>query len=203
MYAFKLAMICCFTSLATFAFAEVRESTTGVDFPSEVSFEYKGKSFKLQITGEATRKKFFVSVYNVAHYLQEGAVMSFGANKIQTILNEDTAKQLTFKWVRTVEAAKVKEGYDESFKKTLSPHEYAQLQNEISQFLSYFNQEVKKGDEHVLRWLPGGNIEVIIKGNTVGTISNPSFAKALWSIWFGDKSVVDSEKLVSLLKLSR
>lgn len=200
MHALKLALICCFTLLATFTFAEVRDSTTGEVFPNEVSFEYQGKPFKLQITGEATRKKFFVSVYSVAHYLQEGAPMASGANKIQTILDEDTAKQLTFKWVRTVEAAKVKEGYDESFKKTLSPFEYAQLQNEITHFLSYFNQEVKKGDEQVLRWLPGGSIEVIIKGNKVGTISNPAFAKALWSIWFGDKSVVDREKLVSLLK---
>lgn len=198
MNALKLTLICLCTLLTTFTFSEVRDSSTGENFPNEVSFEYQGKPLKLQITGVATRKKFFVSVYSVAHYLQDGALPK-GVNKFQAILNGDKAKQLSFKWVRTVEAAKVKEGYDESFKKSLSPSEYAQVRNEITQFLNYFNQEVKQGDEQILQWLPDGKIEIIINGNKQGSINNPAFAKALWSIWLGDKAVVDREKLVSLL----
>ncbi|MBA3815395.1 MAG: chalcone isomerase family protein [Parachlamydiaceae bacterium] len=199
MYALKLAMIGCLTLLSAFAIAEVREGVIDEFFPSEVTFEYEGKPLRLQMTGESIRKKFFVNVYSVAHYLQEGPFDS-GVSKFQAILNDDKAKQLTFKWLRTVEVAKVRDGYDESFKKILSQSEYAQLKNEITQFLSYYNVEVRKGDEHILRWLPRGNIEVIIKGNQVGNIINPAFAKALWSIWLGDKTVVDREKLVSLLQ---
>lgn len=193
MEALKWAIICCLTLMAACAFAEMGKSTAGSLFPKEVIFEYQGKPVKLQMTGEATRKKFFVSVYQVAHYLQEGAVVS-GTNKFQSILNDNAIKQFTFKWLRTVEAAKVKEGYQESFKKTLSASAYAQLQDEISRFINFF-KEVKSGDEYVLRWLPGGHIEVMIQGSKVGEITNLAFAKALWSIWFGDKSVVDREKL--------
>lgn len=195
----KLALMCCLTLLTTFTFADVQSNGSKEEFPRKITIEYQGTPVNLQLTGEATRKKFFVSVYDVAHYLQEGVAIAPGS-KFQDILNARAVKELAFKWVRTVEAAKVKEGYEESFKKTLSPNEYTQLQNQIEQFLGFYDQGVTKGDEQALRWFPDGKIEVIIKGNSVGTINNPAFAKALWSIWFGDKPVVDREKLVSLLK---
>ena len=74
------------------------------------------------------------------------------------------------------------------------------MQNQIETFVHFFNQPVQKGDEHILRWLPGGYVEVIINGNQVGSVTGQDFAKALWSIWFGSRSVVDRNALVSLMK---
>jgi hypothetical protein len=71
------------------------------------------------------------------------------------------------------------------------------LQNEIDRFISFFNGDIQKGDVHILRWLPDGNIEVLVNDKKVGSIKNNEFAHLLWSIWFGPKSVVNRNSLVS------
>ena len=68
----------------------------------------------------------------------------------------------------------------------------------LTHFIGFFNQDVQKGDEQILRWIPGGYVEVLINGKAAGNITNHDFAKALWSIWFGQNSVVDRNSLVSM-----
>lgn len=193
-----LTLILSFFSLCLFADSSVVDSATGEVFPSTVSFDFGGNHYDLQATGVATRKKFFVNIYSVAHYLQTGAISN--ADKIEQILQDNLAKQLTMKWVRAVNADKVQEGFQESFKNSLLPTDFRRLQNEISQFLQFFSRDVKKGDEHVLRWIPGGHIQVLINGKTAGEITNKDFAVGLWDIWFGSKGAVDRNQLISLLK---
>jgi hypothetical protein len=192
----------CISSVVTYAADDIKDSSTGETFPSRVSFEHDGKQYKLNTTGVATRKKFFVKVYSIASYLQEGVTPSGSStlDKVQAILNDQNAKQLTFKWVHDVSAAKVQEAFNESLKSAIPEADYAQLQGDVNKFLQFYNQEVHKGDEHFLRWLPGGYIEVILNGKKAGSITNTELAKGLWSIWFGPKSVVDRDSLLSSLK---
>lgn len=188
----------CLLPLCSYAEGEVRDNSTGVTFPGEVSFDHEGKQYHLLATGVSTRKKFFIKVYSIASYLQEGTSQS--SDKFQEIMRDDKAKQLTMKWVHNATVDQVQNGYQDSFRKVLSDSQRSQLQNEINTFVYFFNQEAKKGDEHILRWLPGGYVEVIINGNKVGDITDQDFAKGLWMIWFGSKSVVDRDNLVSLMK---
>jgi hypothetical protein len=185
----------CFLSLGA---EEIRDSSTGVTFPSTVSFTHSGKEYQLECTGVATRRKFFVKVYSVAHYLQKGAANE--GDKFAAILQDNVAKQLTLKWVHEASPSQVMEGYRESFKNVLSEAEYNSLSPQIDQYLQFNNQEAHKGDEHILRWLPGGYVEVLINGKKTGSLSNTQFAKGLWSIWLGPKSVVNRDNLVSLMK---
>ncbi len=197
----KSLLISCFVlffSLNAFAAQEVTDSSTGVSFPAEISFDYQGKNYQLDATGVATRKKLIVKVYSVAHYLQKQAAQN--GDKLQQILNDANAKQLTIKWVRDVPLDKALEGYVESFKASNSDQVYEQLQVPFKAYIAFFKQEIKKGDEHVIRWIPGGVIEVQINGKPIGSITNPDFAKALWNIWFGNKSVVNRDNLMSLMK---
>lgn len=188
--------IFCFSFLSLFIYAdnEIQDPSTGVVFPSEVSFEYNGKEFHLQATGVSTRKKFFVKVYSIASYLEKRADTS--GNILQAIMQTDQAKQLTMKWVHEASIERVRNGYQESFQNTLTSDQYGQLRNEIETFISFFSQAVQKGDEHILRSLPGGVVDVIINGRRVGSIPNQEFAKALWSLWFGEKSVVNRDQLL-------
>ena len=68
----------------------------------------------MQATGVATRKKFFVKVYSVASYLQDGA--NPGGDVVQAIMQDQKAKQLTLKWVHEASPEKVQDGYRESFR---------------------------------------------------------------------------------------
>jgi hypothetical protein len=177
----------------TYLCADVNDPSTGVVFPSEISFDANGQKYNLKETGVSTRKKFFVKVYSVASYIQDGATKN-------DLLEDGKAKQLTMKWVHEADAQKIQDGYKESFKTTLSSAENTQLTNEINKFVSFFSKPAQKGDEYILRWIPGGTVQVILNGTEAGTITNPEFAKGLWSIWFGTKSVVDKEKLSADLK---
>lgn len=200
MAAFISRILGVFLCFVTFnLYADVADSSTGVTFPSQVTVEHDGKQYKLQATGTATRKKFFVKVYSVASYIQEGALTGSG-DKFQPFMSDEFAKQLTLKWVHEASPEKVQEGYQESFKNALSSAEYSNMQNAIDQYIHLFNQPVQKGDEQIIRWFPGGYVEVVFNGKTIGSITNPDFARVLWSIWFGNKSVVDRNQLVSGLK---
>jgi hypothetical protein len=169
------------------------DTVTGASFPSEVTFDFNGKSYHLEATGVATRKKLFIKVYSIAHYLQDGG-------DIAAILQDNKAKQFTIKWVYDVSVEKVQNAYREAFQNSFSTEELAKLQTEINQFLSYFTSEARRGDEYILRWIPGGITEVIINGEKKGDITNATFARGVWNIWFGSKSVVNKDNLVSLMK---
>lgn len=171
--------------LASFSlYAEMTDKATGLTFPEHVTFNFEGKDYQLTATGVATRKKFMFKVYSVAHYLQEGG-------QTKEILNDHFAKQLTIKWARNVPASKIQEGYQESLGDT---------QGDAGKFISFFNQDAKAGDEYILRWIPEGNLEVLINGSEVGMIKNGAFAKRVWEIWFGSKNIVDKNALMSFIK---
>ncbi|MCE5316169.1 MAG: chalcone isomerase family protein [Parachlamydia sp.] len=190
-----LIFSCC--GLLSLQAEDVRDNATGETFPKQVSFSHDGKDYQLECTGVATRRKLIIKVYSVASYLQTGAS---GADKFQLFTQDDLAKQLTLKYVHDVPAAKVTDAYQESFKNAFAGSDYAQQKNDIDKYIQLFNRDVKKGDQQIIRWLPGGYIEVIINGQNAGNLTNKALAKALWSIWFGDHSVVDRNKLVSLMQ---
>lgn len=175
----------------------IQDTSTGQSFPDEVSFDYNGKAYNLEATGVSTRKKFFVKVYSVAHYLQKAEEGS-RSDVMDQIFDDNRAKQLTLKWVRSGGSKKVQDGYHESFEKVLGGREYGALRNEINQYVSWFG-DVNSGEEHVIRWIPGGIIDVYINGQHKGTITNEKFAKAVWEIWLGRKSVVNRNQLVARL----
>jgi hypothetical protein len=193
-----LSFLTLFCACSVYADTEVTDKATGESFPASISFNADGKDYQLEATGVSTRKKLIIKVYSVAHYLQKGATA--GSDKLQTILSDLNAKQLSIKWVRAVPADKVKDGYNESFKTAIQDPAYTQVQSAIKTYLAFFNQDVQKGDEHIIRWIPGGTIEVLINGKTAGTIKDPEFAKGLWNIWFGNKSVVNRDALMNLMK---
>lgn len=192
------ALLFCTISTSLFAEETIKSSDTGASFPKEVSFKYEGKDYNLKATGVATRKIFFVKIYSIASYLQENKGQK--GNIIEQIMNPDNAKELIIKWVRDVGGKRVEEGYHEAFEKVLTKEEADTLKDEITEFASYFKDGVKNGEENVLRWIPGGVVEVDVNGKTVGTIKSEPFAKALWSIWFGSDSVVNRSDLVLLMK---
>lgn len=186
-----LALFCAIT-----LHADVTDEATGISFPSEVSFDYEGKTYDLDVTGVSTRKKLIIKVYSVAHYLQKEAQ---GADRLDKILSDENAKQLTIKWARNVPLEKILSGYHDSFKSVI-PSPSPEQQKNIETYTSFFKQEANKGDEHVIRWIPGGIIEVEVNGTKAGTITNSQFARDLWNIWFGNKSVVNKDKLMSDMK---
>lgn len=172
---------------------EMTDSDTGKTFPKTITFQHQGEQFNLSGTGVSTRKKFFVKVYSIASYIEDPSSVKEG-DIFNNILNSKQAKQLTSIWLRNVGQNKVQDGYRDSLKKVTSGNS-----SEIDKFISFFG-DVNNGDTHIIRWLPDGTITVTINGEEKGSIKNEQFAKALWSVWFGKDSVVNRNKLISLIQ---
>lgn len=177
-------------------FSEIHADISTI-FPNKVSFTKNGTNYQLQLTGAATRKKFFIKIYNVASYLDEEAAKG---NILSEIMKDENAKQLIVKWTYNADLGRVRNGYLDSFKSALSEKEYKELESDITKYLSFFRKDIKKGDEHIFRWLPGGYVESTINGKVAGSITNIHFAKALWDIWFSGDSAANGGSLLTLTK---
>ena len=108
------------------------------------------------------------------------------------------AMQITMDFVRDIDAEKIQKAYREGFEKHASEPEWAEIEPLVERFVGYFDHEVKKYDQYVLRSLPGGVILATIRGIEGGPIENATFARVLWRIWLAKGSVVDRKDLVRM-----
>jgi len=173
----------------------VTEPSTGKKFPTVQSFSAGGKEYTMQLTGVAVRKKVIFKVYGMAHHMENPAGGT-RAGVIKDALTDGKAKQITMVFVRDVDASSIQNAYRNGFKENASKQELPQIQALIERFVGNFTSEVKENDVFILRWLPGGTIIPVIKGEEKEPITSQVFARVLWTIWFGDDSIVDPDDLV-------
>lgn len=173
----------------------ILDPTTKKSFPAEVSFSHEGTDYHLNVTGSTARRMFTINIYAIAHYMDR--TLSGESDEIfQSILSDENAKQVTLIWMHNATAKQIQDSYLQSFQKVLSKREFASLRDDIDQFVSFFKQDALVDDQYIFRWIPGGLIEMDLNGSK-SSISNTSFANALWSIWFGPQSVLNREQLIS------
>jgi hypothetical protein len=176
----------------------VKENSTGKVFPATITASMDGKSYPMAITGTAVRKKVIIKVYAIAHYMQDppsGKEKELYAG----VLKDGKAKQITMEFVRDVGVDKIRDAYRDGFKENAGKDEFPTISQQVEQFIGYFGGDVKENDTFILRWLPGGVIQAQVQGVEKPAITNPTFARVLWSIWFGEDSIVDREDLISRL----
>lgn len=173
----------------------VTEPSTERTFPKEVTFKSGESSYSLNLTGVAVRKKFVFKVYGMAHYMQD-PIRGSKQDVLKSILVDGRAKQISMVFVRDVDLGKIQETYREGFKNNASSDELRTIEPLVNTFVGYFTKDVKENDQFVLRWLPGGTVSVTVQGEEKPPITDLTFARVLWSIWFGEDSIVDREDLI-------
>jgi hypothetical protein len=194
----RLALLVgCVALLCQFLLAQemVKEPSTGKMFPSTVKITYEGKDYSLKLTGVAVRKKVVFKVYGLAHYMQDPPTTNED-DAYKAVLADGKAKQLTLDFARDVDVDNIKNAYRDGFKENSTPDELMKIQPLVDQYIGFFVSEVKENQKFVIRCLPGGVVLVNIAGVDKPAIKDPTFARVLWSIWFGEDSIVDREDLV-------
>lgn len=176
----------------------VQEPSTERVFPAEVTIKAGEASYTLKATGAAVRKKVIIKVYGMVHYLQDPPRCS-EAEAFRTILKDGKAKQITMEFVRDVTTDQIRDAYRDGFEANATDAEKKEIAPHVETFLSYFDAGVKENQQFVLRWLPGGKIVPIINNAEKPAIVNATFARVLWTIWFGEDSIVDREDLVKFM----
>ncbi len=102
-------------------------------------------------------------------------------------------------FVREVSADRIRKAFREGFQGNASPSELEDIRPLLRQFLASMYKDVQEDDRFIIRWLPGGVTVCLFEGEAVIRITSVTFARLLWSIWFGERPVVDRAELIRLL----
>ncbi len=190
--------------LITCAYAEQPQENTNNEFSDSVAIEHKGEKLELGLTGLTIRKKFFLKIYSMAHYIEKTNSSFDISDKdiYSTLLKHDCAKQISMVFKRALSAKQIKESLTDGMKMNSAEGEFEQIQASVETFNRAITADVKKDDEFTLRWFADGTLVSLFQGHEISAIKDRQFAKILWSIWFSEKSVVKRERLIEKLLTS-
>ncbi len=161
---------------------DVVEPKSGVKFAAKVD--------DLSLLGAGLRVKkvlFTFKAYALGFYVADAALAGpLAAYKgktsspefYKTLVEGDFPKQMTLKMLRDLSQSRIQGAMREA----LEGADKAKTDT----FVGYF-PEVKEGEEIVLRWAPGGNLDVTVAGKAKAPIAG--FAAAVFGIWLRENPV--------------
>ena len=195
----QLVWIAAMMLCASLVFAADTVEESGKTFPTQITVAHDGVDHTMSLTGVTTRKKFVIKVYAMAHYMADPQATN-EESALKACLTDGQAKQITMTFNRGVGADKIIGAYRDGFKKNATDAELKDIQPLVDQFADFYKgADVEEDDQYILRWLPGGVIVTVIKGEEKPAITNETFARILWSIWLGEDSIVKPDALVSMM----
>jgi hypothetical protein len=168
--------------------ADVTERRTGVRFAE------RENAMTLLGAGVRTRTFLKVKVYAIALYVADSALAGPLAKYrgrptdpafYRELVRGDFPKQVVMKFVRTTTAAQVRAAFYEAL-----PSEDRQR---LDLFASHFGAP-RNGEVYVVRWAPGGVLEVMAAGQAKQPIADKAFSTAVFGIWLGETPLQEDIK---------
>jgi len=161
-------------SLALSTLAPLRAATVaGVDLPDTA----KVGDQTLALNGAALRSKFFFKVYVGGLYLPQKQ------GDVGAILAADTPRRMVMRFLRTVSAEQLCEGWNEGLAAN-TPNPSAELTQKFEKLCGLM-REVDDGTVLALTYVPGTGTQITFAGWDRGTIEGKDFADALLNCWIG------------------
>jgi hypothetical protein len=148
-------------------------TVAGVNIPDAID----ANGHKLVLNGAGLRKKFFVKVYTGALYLPAKQANA------AAILAADTPRRQVMHFLYDVDKAKMAEAWEEGLEAN-TPNASAEVKTAF-QSLSAWMDDVKKGQEIVMTYVPGTGTTVVVNGKTKGTLPGKAVNDAIVSTWIG------------------
>ncbi len=172
-------------------------------FPQNIVVEHNNKQLDLFVTGITIRRKYFLNIYSMAHYIEQqpdGLDSDISDDIIyKNILQNNGAKQISMVFLRSLTAQQIQKSLRSGIELNTNKQEYLQILPQVEEFMHAIDEDVKKNDEFIIRWFPDGSVISIFQDKKISAIKNDRFARTLWLIWFGDHSVVDRKSLIKEL----
>jgi hypothetical protein len=168
--------------------ADVVEPRTGVRFAD------REDGMTLLGIGLRTRTFLKVKVYAIGLYVSDTVLAGRLAKYrhrttdpafYQELVAGDFPKLVVMKFVRNTTAGQVRDAFYEA----LPGVDRARL----DVFSTHFGAP-KNGDVYVIRWAPGGVLEVTAAGQAKPPIPDKAFATAVFGIWLGEKPLQEDIK---------
>jgi hypothetical protein len=106
----------------------------------------------------------------------------------------DFKKELVLHFLRDLGEKKIQGAMRDALKEGTDP-------KVLAQFISYF-PEVKKGERCTLRWVSGGTIETVMKGEAKPPITDVAFAEKLYGLYVGPAPLQKDFKPATVARLA-
>jgi hypothetical protein len=163
----------------------ITEPDTGTEYPDTVGLDVGGETVTLEATGVALREKTFlkVDVYTIVSYVIERA--GLGEKPYRALRELDAPKRIQMDLRRGFGRDKLLNSFREVIEKNYD--DLGPIAADMDEFLGYFDRDAEEGDRIVFTYAPGTGLVTELNGQKKGTITNPKFAVALWTVWFGEK----------------
>jgi hypothetical protein len=188
---------------ATTAFADTKESSTGIQFKDALS--PAGAAGSLSLLGVGVRTKTFlkVKVYAAGLYADTSALkavltpyrgkpagdLAKDAEVRKLMLGDGFEKSIRLVMARDVDGEDMAEAFSESVEPRVARQGAAAVRA-LATFKGYFKMdEVKEGSDLIFTWGKGGKLTTAIAGRTMGTIDSEPFCRALYEVFLGSGAV--------------
>lgn len=164
-------------NLALFFFSQPVSASQTVDKVFRPTFKTMNTTLELSGVGEL-RYLGFVKIYDGALYLPAET------NSSQVL--ENIPKRLEVRYVRPFKSKDFGPATIAGIKKNVDPETYARLESRIA-YHNGFYDDIAPGDRISFTYIPTVGTQLEINGTTKGTIEGADFARALFSMWLGEK----------------
>lgn len=201
----------------------VEEKESDHEYPAWIQSTLKkdaakdAKPVTLDLTGLGIREKTIlaVNVYSYVLYVDRDFVQSDFAkykdlkrSKLEktqaiydTLLKQNTTKELRMRFCRNVDADDVVEAFEDSLKprilaakKSVKGTEAEKLKT-LNQFRGFFSlDKLKKGMELRFTWHPDGTLSTVVNGERKPDIADGDLVRALYDVYIGAKPISKSGK---------
>lgn len=166
---------------------DAQKKVAGVDFPAVMKVNKKVVTFN----GGGLREKYTIDLYVVGLYLRKPSMSS------EKVLNSTDEMAMR---IKIVSSKVTRDKFVESVKEGFVKSPGATKEN-IKDFMKFYADPFKKGDEILLVYKPGFGTVFYKNKEKRGVISGAKFKKALFGIWLGDKPADKKLKLKLLGKI--
>jgi hypothetical protein len=157
--------------------ASAQMTVEGVTVEKNLTVDSK----ELVLNGAGLREKFVFDLYVGGLYVIDKSTNG------PALVNADQSMAITLDIVSIlVTQDKMIESITEGFENSVSRAERKKLQPKIDKFIGFFNEEIVKGNEFQISYVPGKGTMAHKNGKLLGTIEGLDFKKGLFGIWLGD-----------------
>jgi hypothetical protein len=165
----------------------VTEPKTEVEYPDMVTGGCDGQQVELVATGVGLREKTFmkVDVYTIVSYVAKDA--DLGDDPGQLLAGLQAPKRLQMDLRRSFSREKLINAFVDVIEKNYD--DMSAFAADMETFKAYFERDAQEGDVIVFDYCPASGLTTTLNGEVRGTIANPAFSEALWTVWFGAKPV--------------
>lgn len=170
------------------------------DFSPRVVVPLDDEFIELDLSGQVIRKKLFFDIYHIAHYMPWSRLDARDyplSQAIEHVLSGEYPQQIDIVFQRDIKAEKIREVLEQGIRKNSSRAEFEAIANELARFKQAIDTDIPAQAHLRLRWLPSDTLIAYYQDRETLRMSNPLFARLLWSVWFGQKAVVNKEKLLA------